>query len=113
MREREENWWESDDPEVQAYIQKVKAEIDNEVRTTDPVARQCRHALFVSQSKGRGRRRKGPKEVELICYRSQCVEYKDGRGLIDEWATEVLGKSVDSEQAEEEFLRRVRDLGRS
>lgn len=111
MREREKNWWKLNSPVVKSYIKEVEAEVGAEIRATDPVAQQCKHASFVSRSKGRGKLRNNPKEVELICYRGKCIENRDGCGPLDKWATEVLGDSVDPDRAEEEFLRRVRALG--
>ena len=89
----------------------------------DLVARKCLYVSFVSRSKGysRGRgypRRKRPQprrqrgglEIELLGYGGKFYQIIDGRGPFDDIATEVLEGSVPKEEAEAEFLRRLRKL---
>ena len=91
----------------------------------DLVASKCRYVLFVSESKGRSkgrgrrrrdkpysRRQRGGQEVELIGYQGHFHLIIDGRGKLDDIATEVLEGTVPKEDTEGELLRRLRNLPR-
>jgi hypothetical protein len=71
---------------------------------SDPVHRDVRFSYFVSASKGRGRKRKEPKEVSLVSYRKG--PFRSWHLFaFDVYATECLGYST--ENTEEEFRRRI------
>ena len=54
------------DCQTQEYYRQIEAEVAKETLAQDPVYRRFRYVSFVSRSKGRGRRRRHWKEVELV-----------------------------------------------
>lgn len=77
----------------------------------DPVHRDIRFAYFVSTSKGRGKKRKEPTEVSLLSYRNGPFMMWH-KFPFDDYATECLGSSVSTENAEAEFIKRILNLRR-
>lgn len=103
------------------YYKEIEREVIKESLESDPVAILCDYARFLSGSKGRSRgrnrsksrkpiRRSETKLVELIGYQRRFHLYIDGKGPVDEIATEVLGCSVRPEDAERVFLEKIRRL---
>lgn len=87
-------------------------EVLEEIRATDPVARNCGYRRFVSRSNGRRRKERRARIVELLRCGKQFTALRgdDVVGGIDEKATEILGESVDPEIATQIFLKKVREL---
>jgi hypothetical protein len=88
-------------------------EARDEAAAADPVARFCDYVSFVSWSKGRGRKRERPVEVELVGYDGRFVTLKDfPTNVLERIAQEVLSEHVNEADFNlyEEFLRRVRAL---
>lgn len=89
-------------------MQEIRDKTLQQTSKEDPVVQVCDYVAFLSESKGQGRRRRVPREVELIGYGGRFSEIKNGGGRVDEIATEVLGDSVPPEDAERVFLERLR-----
>lgn len=84
--------------------QEIYEECCRECNQNDPVHRDIRFSYFVSNSKGRGKKRREPREVSLISYRKGPF-YSWHLFPFDVYATECLG--YEKEDIEEEFRRRI------
>lgn len=84
--------------------------IEGELGQSDPVRKNCKYVVFLSFSKGRGRKRKHPVEVELVRYEGKChliIPGYLGNG-IDGIATEVYGDTVHPAEAASRLLEDLR-----
>lgn len=95
--------------EPELYQRKVKCDVKRSTDRNDPVLSQCRLIEFVSYSKGRGRKRKFPIDVQLLQYNGKCYTLTDvpTNGL-DIVAKEILEGSI--QPGEDEFKVLMRHL---
>lgn len=93
------------------YEQEILAEIELEVRNRNPVHQAFRLCSFVSYSAGRGRRRKEPREVTLVIYKST------GKAVtFENFAADTAGEYFDGtypDMSEHELLSELSNVGRN
>lgn len=95
------------DLEAIQYYKALEAEIEAELKAQDPVHQRFKIVRFVSKSKGRGRRRRNPVEVELIHDMHNFGRYNSiSKFQFDGIATEVL-PMIHKADVEQEFRRRL------
>lgn len=96
------------DVEAEQYYSELEAEIEAEARLCDPVHQRLELVSFVSRSKGRGRKRKGRTEVELV-HDKQSGKYTSwDKYPFDVYGTEIL-PMVHPADVDEELRRRLRE----
>lgn len=83
------------DEEASKELEELKAwiiaEAKREAEENDVVRSRCELVSFVSYSKGRGRKRKFPKDVKLLKYNGRCYTLHDNpRNGLDVIAKEIL-----------------------
>lgn len=89
------NNFEYDESTRQYYEMAFQAE-KSALEAANPVARRFTYKGFVSWSKGQFRRRKGPKEIELVTDLSTGRVSQLKRLALDQLATEVYGRDGES-----------------
>ncbi len=79
----------------------------------DPVAQNCEYKHFKSNSKGRGRKRRNPEDIEFLGYNQKfhMINEDDRFSGIDVIADEILeGTIPPGVDPVEELIRRARNL---
>ncbi len=80
------------DDATQQYQELVLAEIEAEAFRSNPITSWFKFSSFLSNSKGRTRRRSRPKHIEIVSYRARHESHLLKNLPLDTLATEIYGR---------------------